>query len=186
MITVIPNENEMNIPVVGNFETISLAEAKKSFGLVNDDSSAINDTVQNIYNRMQDNKPTRSTKGSAGYDFITPIPIYLRPHKSMIIPTLYKCRINDGWLLQIFPRSGLGFKYKLRLANTVGIIDSDYYNNRDNEGHILVKITNDGDTDIILEAFTRFCQGIFIPFGITEDDTSNNVRHSGIGSTGLK
>ncbi len=129
--------------------------------------------------------PRRATAGSAGYDFFTTADVLLRPGETAKIPTGIRARIADGWFLAIFPRSGLGFKYRLQLNNTVGVVDSDYYRS-DNEGHIFVKITNDSKEGKILElpAGSGFAQGIFLPFGITEDDKAEGVRNGGFGSTG--
>ena len=90
----------------------------------------------------------------------------------------------DGWVLLMFPRSGLGFKYRLQLDNTIGVIDSDYFNS-DNEGHIMIKLTNDTNENktIELDKNQGVCQGIFIPFGITSDDDVINIRNGGFGST---
>ena len=105
----------------------------------------------------------------------------------MKIPTGIRVRMEEGWVLACFPRSGLGFKYRLQLDNTVGIIDSDYWQS-DNEGHIFCKLTNDskqGKT-LELEAGTGFMQGIFLPFGITLDDSVSDRRNGGFGSTSAK
>lgn len=129
--------------------------------------------------------PTRATVGSAGYDFVTPVAIRLQPGQSVLIPTGIRAKIEEGWVLQIFPKSGLGFRFRLQLDNTVGIIDQDYYNS-DNEGHIMVKLTCDAksDTTFSLPAGKAFVQGIFLPFGITADDDALGVRNGGFGSTG--
>lgn len=131
--------------------------------------------------------PRRATTGSAGYDFYLPAPLTLAAGESVKIPTGVRVKMADGWVLQLFPRSGLGFKYRLQLNNTVGIIDSDYYY-ADNEGHILIKLTNantEGKT-LTLSAGDGFAQGIFLPFGITEDDETTATRHGGFGSTSKK
>ncbi|MBR2405986.1 MAG: deoxyuridine 5'-triphosphate nucleotidohydrolase [Clostridia bacterium] len=128
--------------------------------------------------------PRRATTGSAGYDFHIPAALTLAPGETVKIPTGIRAKMDDGWVLQIFPRSGLGFKYRVQLNNTVGIIDSDYYHS-DNEGHILIKITNantEGKT-LTLAAGDAFAQGIFLPFGITEDDDAAEIRNGGFGST---
>ncbi len=129
--------------------------------------------------------PVRATGGSAGYDFVTPVFIKLMPGQTALIPTGIRCRMEEGWVLMIFPRSGLGFRNRMQLDNTVGIIDSDYYN-AENEGHILIKITNDSRTGQILEipAGKAFAQGVFLQFGITEDDICETERTGGFGSTG--
>ena len=92
--------------------------------------------------------------------------------------------MEEGWVLKLYPRSGLGFKYRLQLNNTVGIIDSDYFNS-DNEGHIMAKITNDSKENKVLQlkAGDGFMQGIFVQFGITVDDEAEGVRNGGFGST---
>lgn len=128
--------------------------------------------------------PVRATAGSAGYDFFSPVTFSLAPGETIKIPTGIRAEIAEGWVLQCYPRSGLGFKYRLQLNNTVGIIDSDYYFS-DNEGHIFAKLTNDskeGKT-LTIEAGQGFMQGIFMPFGITEDDAAMAVRNGGFGST---
>ena len=128
--------------------------------------------------------PRRATTGSAGYDFYAPFDFELAPGQVITIPTGIRARISDGWALFIFPRSGLGFKYRMQLNNTVGIIDSDYYNSS-NEGHIMIKLTNDtvdGRT-IRIKAGQGFAQGVFLPFGITEDDDADGLRDGGFGST---
>lgn len=92
--------------------------------------------------------------------------------------------MNKGEMLLLFPRSSLGFKYYCRLANTVGVIDSDYYNS-DNEGHIWVKLRNEGDKAMFIKSGEGICQGVFIPFLLTDNDSFDvgNVRNGGIGST---
>ncbi len=128
--------------------------------------------------------PRRATSGSAGYDFYSPVDFSLAPGETIKVPTGIRAKISDGWVLKIYPRSGLGFKFRLQLNNTVGIIDSDYYNS-DNEGHIFIKITNDskeGKT-VSVKAGEGFAQGIFLEYGITEDDDVTDIRNGGFGST---
>ena len=129
--------------------------------------------------------PKRATVGSAGYDFVTPIDFILEPGETIKIPTGICVDMEPDWVLKLYPRSGLGFKYRLQLNNTVGIIDSDYFYS-DNEGHIFAKITNDSNEDrtISLKAGDGFMQGIFVQYGITIDDDSDGVRNGGFGSTG--
>ena len=128
--------------------------------------------------------PERATKGSAGYDFYMPVPCGLKPGETVKIPTGVRVRMEEDWVLSLYPRSGLGFKYRLQLDNTVGIIDSDYYQAL-NEGHIMAKITNDSreGKELKLEAGTGFMQGIFLEYGITEDDDADEIRNGGFGST---
>ena len=128
--------------------------------------------------------PERATKGSAGYDYFSPVDFTLKPGETVKIPTGIRARMEEGWVLCIFPRSGQGFKYRLQLNNTVGIIDSDYYFS-DNEGHIMTRLTNDSNEGktLTVRAGDGFLQGIFFPFGITEDDAAEGVRNGGFGST---
>jgi dUTP pyrophosphatase len=100
------------------------------------------------------------------------------------IPTGIRAEIQEGWVLQLFPRSSLGFTYRLQFNNTVGIIDSDYFES-DNEGHIFIKLMNDSTQGKIvqLRANDGFAQGIFLPFGICEDDAAQEQRNGGFGST---
>lgn len=128
--------------------------------------------------------PCRATSGSAGYDFFSPIEFTLKPEQTIKIPTGIRVEISDGWVLKCYPRSGLGFKYRLQLNNTVGIIDSDYFYS-DNEGHIFSKITNDTNEDktLTVEKGTGFMQGIFVEYGVTVDDQATQVRNGGFGST---
>lgn len=128
--------------------------------------------------------PRRATSGSAGYDFYLPHDLTLAPGASVLLPTGVRARIATGWVLLLAPRSSLGFKFRLQLNNTVGVIDSDYYHS-DNEGHIMAKLLNDGreGKSLVLKAGTAFMQGLFLPFGITEDDDATQLRNGGFGST---
>lgn len=128
--------------------------------------------------------PRRATTGSAGYDFFIPANFTIAPGETVKIPTGIRVKIDEGWVLKLYPRSGLGFKFRLQLNNTVGIIDSDYYNS-DNEGHIFCRITNDSNEGktLILNQGAGFCQGIFVEYGITVDDDADGERNGGFGST---
>ena len=127
--------------------------------------------------------PARATAGSAGYDFICPADVTLQPGEAITIPTGIRCEMQPGWVLMIFPRSGLGFKHQVRLANTVGVIDSDYFHAA-NEGHIMVRIVNGGDHAVSIAKGERFCQGVFLPHGLAEEDEVLADREGGFGSTG--
>ncbi|MBR5900264.1 MAG: deoxyuridine 5'-triphosphate nucleotidohydrolase [Clostridia bacterium] len=129
--------------------------------------------------------PKRATLGSAGYDFFAPFSFTLEAGETLKIPTGIRVKIENGWFLAIYPRSGLGFKYRLRLDNTVGIIDADYYE-ADNEGHIFIKMTNCGNSPLSVEKGKAFAQGVFTPFGITYDDEVCLTRTGGFGSTDKK
>lgn len=127
--------------------------------------------------------PRRGTTGSAGYDFVTPIDLELNPGEEIKLPTGIRCKMDNDWVLVIYPRSSIGFKYQIGLANTTGIIDSDYYQGS-NEGHIMVKLVNRGNKVFSVNAGDKIVQGIFLPYGITIDDDASGVRNGGFGSTG--
>ncbi len=128
--------------------------------------------------------PKRATAGSAGYDFFSPVDFTVAPGQGIKIPTGIRVEMEPEWVLKCYPRSGLGFKYRLQLNNTVGIIDSDYFYS-DNEGHIFAKLTNDSRENKTLElkAGEGFMQGIFVEYGITVDDDATGIRNGGFGST---
>lgn len=138
--------------------------------------------AKTVYEKLK--LPKRATKGSAGYDFYSPLDFTLKPGETIKIPTGIRVSMREDYVLAVFPRSGLGFKYRLQLNNTVGIIDSDYYYS-DNEGHIFIKLTNDSNEGkvLALAAGEGFAQGIFLQFGITEDDDVTEIRNGGFGST---
>ena len=169
--------SELKLPVVGKFERVSVARFAADFAeaFPDVDVAAASAAVR---------LPARATVGSAGYDFVLPCDVTLAPGQTAKIPTGIRAKIAPGWVLCVFPRSGLGFKFRLQLDNTVGIIDSDYYGS-DNEGHIFIKITNDGKAGktLSLKAGDGFAQGIFLPFGVTENDDTTAVRNGGLGST---
>ena len=108
----------------------------------------------------------------------------IKPGESVKIPTGIRVEMEEGWVLKCYPRSGLGFKYRLQLNNTVGIIDSDYFYS-DNEGHMFAKITNDTKEEktVDIEKGSGFMQGIFVEYGITVDDDVTEIRNGGFGST---
>ena len=128
--------------------------------------------------------PRRATAGSAGYDFFAPVRLILAPGETIKIPTGIRVEMEPEWVLKCYPRSGLGFKYRLQLNNTVGVIDSDYFYS-DNEGHMFSKITNDTNEEktIDIAQGEGFMQGIFVEYGITLDDDVTDVRNGGFGST---
>lgn len=164
---------------IAKFEKVSLnrfiEDWTAEFSVSQEEAIAVYEAIQ---------LPKRATKGSAGYDFFSPLSFELKPSQTVKIPTGIRVSIEDGWFLALFPRSGLGFKYRLQLNNTVGIIDSDYYGS-DNEGHIFLKLTNDTNENksVSIKAQEGVAQGIFIPFGLTEDDCADTVRNGGFGST---
>lgn len=153
------------------FEKISLKEFIKDTKL-----------TENEYNNII--MPTRATQNSAGYDFYLLEDLVLKPGEIKKVPTGIKAAMNNDEVLMIYIRSSLGFKYNLRLCNGTGIIDSDYYNNVDNEGHILIAIQNEGANFLNLKKNDRFVQGIFMKY-LTVDNEKNikETRTGGIGST---
>lgn len=167
---------------IAAFEKVSFGQFEKDW-LKNFPETA---DVRAIYDSIK--MPKRATTGSAGYDFYAPADITLEKGKSVLIPTGIRSKIADGWVLKIYPRSGLGFKHRIQLDNTVGIIDADYYNSS-NEGHIMIKLSCDAHDEghtVQLGAGDGFAQGIFLQFGITFDDDADGVRDGGFGSTTQK
>lgn len=133
------------------------------------------------YNDIQ--LPRRATALSAGYDFYTPFAFSLEPGEGIKIPTGVGVFLDDDKLLAIVPRSGLGFKYRLQLDNTIGIIDADYSGAK-NGGHIMAKLTNDGDKRLEIKKGEAFMQGIILQYFKTDDDETTATRTGGLGSTG--
>ena len=165
---------------IGQFHKVSYRQFKEAF--LDTFEPLEEEEIREIYHEIK--LPKRATKGSAGYDFFTPFPIVLRPGATVKVPTGIRVEMQENWVLKCYPRSGLGFKYRLQLNNTVGIIDSDYFYS-DNEGHIFAKITNDSNEKKVLEidAGQGFMQGIFVDYGMTMDDEVTDVRNGGFGST---
>ena len=165
---------------IAKFHKVSFEQFKE--GWLSEFPKTEENDLKEIYENIR--LPKRATKGSAGYDFFAPLMIELSPGETMKVPTGIRAEMEENWVLKLYPRSGLGFKYRLQLNNTVGIIDSDYFYS-DNEGHIFAKITNDskeGKT-VKIEKGTGFMQGIFLEYGITVDDDADAIRNGGLGST---
>ncbi|MCR5791198.1 MAG: deoxyuridine 5'-triphosphate nucleotidohydrolase [Lachnospiraceae bacterium] len=164
---------------IARFHKVSYQQFKKDW---TDSFAATEEEIMRIYEAVQ--LPHRATVGSAGYDFFSPIAIALKPGETIKIPTGVRVEMEENFVLQLFPRSGLGFKYRLQLNNTVGIIDSDYFYS-DNEGHIFSKLTNDSNEgrEVHIRAGEGFMQGIFLEYGITVDDDVQTMRNGGFGST---
>lgn len=146
-------------------------------GLSNDD---IDEHIRDIYDNIK--LPKRATAQSAGYDFFSPMSFVLEPNDSIKIPTGIRCEMYDGWTMLLFIRSSLGFKHGLSMPTSVSVIDSDYFD-ADNEGHIMVKLRNNGTKSVRVNNGDGFVQGVFVPFGITLDDNTTTERTGGIGST---
>lgn len=172
---------------IARFEKVSweqfFADWKKVFSdAVSDPAELSEEKIRVIYDGIK--LPRRATAGSAGYDFFLPVDLSLSAGEGALIPTGIRVKMDPAWVLCCFPRSGLGFKYRLQLDNTVGIIDADYYGS-DNEGHMFTKVTCDARTDrrLDLAAGDAFMQAVFLPYGLTEDDDAANIRNGGFGST---
>lgn len=168
-----------NIPRVATFEKVSYEEYSKSVQECYNNSDETLTNIQEQYDNIM--IPRRATQGSAGYDFFAPFDIEIPDDKtSVIIPTGIRCKIDPGYVLSVYPRSGLGFKYQVGLDNTVGIIDQDYYDS-DNEGHIMIKLH--AKQPVSIPKGKAFAQGIFTQFFIVTDDETINTRNGGFGST---
>ena len=158
---------------IARFEKVSKEQFSKDLkDLLNMDDNFYDDIVL----------PKRATTGSAGYDFTSPIDFVIKPGEMIKIPSGIRCYIEEGYVLNIYPRSSLGFKYQMTLANTTGIIDADYYNAL-NEGHIIVALVNRGNKDIVIKKGDRFVQGIFLKFYTAEEEEVTNKRQGGFGSS---
>ena len=173
---------------IARFEKVSFDQFKKDFidcfSKDKDKDCYDEGYIRSIYNMIK--LPQRSTKHSAGFDFYSPISFTLPYRENIKIPTGIKVHMEEGWVLIELIRSSIGFKYGVSLSNGTGVIDKDYYNNRMNEGHIFIKLSNNDKTfkkSLNVYNGDAFCQGIFLPFGITVDDTAINIREGGIGST---
>jgi dUTP pyrophosphatase len=182
---------------IATFEKVSLKQYIKDCKELNKFGNFNEENIIEEYEKIK--IPSRATSGSVGYDFYLPHDITLYAGDTIIIPTGIRCKIKDGYSLDIYPKSGLGFKHFTTIANTIGIIDSDYYDS-DNEGHIMVKFINNGfntardpynplnQIDKILRRARgeSFVQGIFHEcFGATNDidNTEMKVRNGGFDST---
>lgn len=164
---------------IGEFKRVSFDRFKKDVRQAYNPMLSDND-LQTMYDLLE--LPRRATKNSAGYDFKMPFVLKLEPNEEYLIPTGIKCNMFDDWVLTLYPRSGLGFKYGFELRNTVGVIDSDYAES-DNEGHIMAKVIHHFNKPIILNPGDGFMQGIFLNYGITFDDFTTAKRNGGFGST---
>ena len=157
------------------FERVSEKQWAKDIAILDSPKCAIIDHL----------KPHRSTKHSAGYDFISPIEIIIPAHGMAKIPTGIKAQMNEDEVLYIYSRSSIGFKTAIRLSNVVGVVDCDYYNNPDNEGHIFIKFFNPTDKDYLINIGDKIAQGIFTKYLTVDDEEEiETERSGGLGSTG--
>lgn len=126
--------------------------------------------------------PYRKTKHSAGYDFHLVDDVTIGAGEMVLIPTGVKAFMKEDEVLYLFDRSSNYKKYGTVLVNSVGVIDSDYYNNPDNEGEIHFQIKNVSGEAVSLKGGTAIMQGVFMKFAVG-DDTPLDERKGGFGST---
>lgn len=170
---------------VGKFEKVSYEQFRKdwlnTYNEPSDEELRTEEAIRDAYDTL--NLPERGTRGSAGYDFFSPLDFVLDPDEDINIPTGIRAFMIEGFYLECVPKSGLGFKYYVRLANTVGTVDEDYAYSS-NEGHIFVKIRNEGDKRMVIHKGDKLFQGRFEIFGVTKSDKAETIRDGGFGSTG--
>jgi dUTP pyrophosphatase len=166
---------------IAKFEKVSFDQFKKDWIDTYGEYDTI-EKIKDVYDKIK--LPKRMTSESGGYDFFSPFQFSLYPQHTIKIPTGIRVKIDSGWVLKCYPRSGLGFKFRLQLSNSVGVIDGDYFYS-DNEGHIFAKLINDNYENKLVEINQGdgFMQGIFVEFGITVDDDADGVRNGGFGSS---
>lgn len=175
----------MNRIGIAEFEKVSFNQWKND--VLSDDNYAMyanfpESELKKIYDNIE--LPKRSTTGSAGYDFHFPLPIIDIPVGSSIkIPTGIRCKMENGWVGLIYPRSSLGIKNGLMILNTIPVIDEDYAHS-DNEGHILLFVKNNGNKTLEMTQGLRIVQMVFTPYGIVANDEVTAKRNGGVGSTG--
>ena len=127
--------------------------------------------------------PKRQTKNAAGYDFYVAEDTIIKAHNIALIPTGVKAYMESDEVLNIYIRSSMTLKKGLTLANNVGVIDSDYYENPSNDGHIMIQVLNFSDEDILIKKSERIAQGVFMKYLLTVDDDAKSERIGGFGST---
>lgn len=163
---------------VAKFEKVSYEEFTRACAQIGLNNPKI---VAAIYDAIK--LPRRATSGSAGYDFFAPFDIDVPVDgPGSLIPTGIHCKLDPGYVLMLYPRSGLGFKYRMRLSNTIGVIDEDFIGS-DSEGHIMAKITNEGERPLHIEQGKAFIQGVISPYFLAEEETVTATRNGGMGST---
>lgn len=170
---------------VAEFHKVSYDQFRKdwldTFNEPNDEDLRDERVIADAYDTL--NLPVRSTTGSCDYDFFSPLSFVLDSGEDIMIPTGIRVEMLEGFKLAFYPRSGLGSKYYLRIANTIPQIDSDYYYS-DNEGHIFLKIRNEGNKRVEINKGDKFIQGGIEIYGITLSDNATGIRNGGLGSTG--
>lgn len=179
------NEITKNLPEIAEFSKISRGQWQNDAELWHR-LGYTDDEIDQMYDQIE--LPRRATAGSAGYDFKAPCGFTLEPGEALTIPTGIRVYIEPGWFLGVFPRSSLGFKYGCCFANTIPVVDSDYYKAK-NEGHILLRLVNRSDSRYMpgkrmtIRAGDGFAQGVFLQYGVVFNDQATAERVGGIGST---
>ena len=164
---------------VAQFEKVSLEQFKKDM-LDTFNGVYTENEVEGIYETIK--LPKRATKFSAGHDIKIPFTKSLAPNDTLKIPTGIRCKMNEDYVMLVFPRSSLGIKKGMVILNTVPVIDADYYN-ADNEGHIFICIKNTSDKLLVLNKNDAITQAVFVSFGVADDNKVTRERCGGIGST---
>lgn len=195
---------------IASFEKVSFEQFKEDWEKIYGTDLSDTNIIKLIYDKIR--LPERSTKESAGYDFFAPFGFTLEKGSNILIPTGIRAFMDHNALFSIYPRSGMGFKYRVMLANTVALIDADYWKS-DNEGHIMIKLCYEGIEPqcsielldignpenisfktkrkenheykpLIISQGDKFVQGVFSTYGLVDDDCADGIRNGGTGSTG--
>jgi dUTP pyrophosphatase len=145
---------------VRKFEKISFDQFAKDLNERTD--------VKKLYDELQ--TPKRGTVSAAGYDFFTPFSFTIKPREIVKVPTGMKVMMEKDECLLLIVRSSVGIKYNVRMCNQIGLIDSDYYDNTRNEGHMWYAIQNEGESDFVVNKGDRIIQGVFIKYLLCSDE----------------
>lgn len=157
------------------FEKISLEQWTKDVAKMNPSYSEKYDEI--IF-------PKRATSKSAGYDLYSPISITIKPDEQVMIPSGLKVNMDEDDVMLILIRSSLGIKKHISIPNQTGVIDADYYNNPDNEGHFWICLKNNGTEDFVINQGDRISQAIFLKYQkVVDDEPITESRNGGFGST---
>ena len=167
---------------VAEFEKISFNQwVADCAGISLDPSGNSAITPHSVYNEIA--IPERSTAQSAGYDFKIPYSVVIPANSTVKVLTGLRVKMNPDNVLLVFPRSSIGIKYGIGFANTIPVIDADYYYAK-NQGHMMFFLKNNSDSSVSLNAGDKICQGILTSYGITYSDNASGIRTGGFGSTG--
>lgn len=166
------------------FEKVSYEQFEKDWIKTFSEDTENKEFIKEVYENIK--LPKRSSTGSAGYDFFMPVDFSFDPGSEGIIPTGIRCvDMPTDCVLMVYSRSGLGTKYKFNIAQNVAVIDSDYSGAK-NEGHIFIRMVNNGNQGIDFDSGDAFCQGVLMQYGITIDDNADGKRTGGFGSSDNK